>query len=527
MHYIVGSGPSGIAVASALLEQGLHVTMLDMGQECDPARLRVVDQLAYQSPENWDPRLLSQIQGSALGSAVPQKLCYGSNFPYGDDLHSPVDQDGTRCLYSFARGGLSNVWGASVLPARVEDFSDWPIDAESMAPHYTAVAKLLNIAGEHDELETTFPFHAPPAPPLNLSRQARTLLGRMQARHEHLARAGILYGRSRLAVRTVADEHGRGCQHVGLCLTGCPYRAIWNAASHLPGLLKHESFRYYSGVKVTNVESTGPGRVRIHGISADKSTPYWDGETVFLACGPLPTARIILSSLNVLDVPLRLQYQPYFLLPMLGFDNVPEVANERMHTLAQLYLELHGEASRPAHLQIYTFNNFMAARLAAWRRWLGPAAAWVRRRVEGRLLVLQGYLDSTATEIIQLVARREGMDDRVHLHLRGSCAPTLRRDILKIVKRLARHARDVGAIPLRPMLQIGRPGEGNHIGGIFPMRHTPTSLESDTLGQLPGIPNVHIVDASVLPNLPSSTYTYTIMANAHRIASEVAIRYRH
>ena len=58
------------------------------------------------------------------------------------------------------------------------------------------------------------------------------------------------------------------------------------------------------------------------------------------------------------------------------------------------------------------------------------------------------------------------------------------------------------------------------------MRHTPTSIESDTLGQLPDLPSVHIVDASVLPNLPSSTYTYTIMANAHRIASEVAIRYR-
>lgn len=189
MHYVVGSGPSGIAAASALLEQGLHVTMLDMGQECDPARLRIVDQLAHQSPENWDPLLLAQIQGSVIGSAVPQKLCYGSNFPYGDDVQSPVDQDGTRCLYSFARGGLSNVWGASVLPAREDDFSDWPFTAESMAPHYTAVAKLLDIAGEHDELEADFPFHAPPAPSLNLSRQAQALLGRMRVRRERLARA--------------------------------------------------------------------------------------------------------------------------------------------------------------------------------------------------------------------------------------------------------------------------------------------------------------------------------------------------
>jgi choline dehydrogenase-like flavoprotein len=34
---------------------------------------------------------------------------------------------------------------------------------------------------------------------------------------------------------------------------------------------------------------------------------------------------------------------------------------------------------------------------------------------------------------------------------------------------------------------------------------------------------VHIVDASVLPTIPASPTAFTVMANAHRIASEVPL----
>jgi choline dehydrogenase-like flavoprotein len=33
---------------------------------------------------------------------------------------------------------------------------------------------------------------------------------------------------------------------------------------------------------------------------------------------------------------------------------------------------------------------------------------------------------------------------------------------------------------------------------------------------------VHVVDASVLPSVPATTITYTIMANAHRIGWNAA-----
>jgi choline dehydrogenase-like flavoprotein len=41
------------------------------------------------------------------------------------------------------------------------------------------------------------------------------------------------------------------------------------------------------------------------------------------------------------------------------------------------------------------------------------------------------------------------------------------------------------------------------------------------LGRLAAWDNIHLVDASVFPSVPATTFTLTVMANAHRIASRV------
>ena len=78
-------------------------------------------------------------------------------------------------------------------------------------------------------------------------------------------------------------------------------------------------------------------------------------------------------------------------------------------------------------------------------------------------------------------------------------------------------------ITLRSRLRLDLPGGGYHSGGTLPMRRIPETFETDTLGRLPSLPGVHVVDASVLPTVPASPTAFTVMANAHRIASEVPI----
>jgi choline dehydrogenase-like flavoprotein len=54
------------------------------------------------------------------------------------------------------------------------------------------------------------------------------------------------------------------------------------------------------------------------------------------------------------------------------------------------------------------------------------------------------------------------------------------------------------------------------------MRREPGDFESDVLGRPHGFDRVHIVDATTFPTIPATTITFSVMANAYRIAAGVA-----
>jgi hypothetical protein len=90
-----------------------------------------------------------------------------------------------------------------------------------------------------------------------------------------------------------------------------------------------------------------------------------------------------------------------------------------------------------------------------------------------------------------------------------------------VLTRLYRSARALDLYPVLPMLRLAAGGKSYHWGGSFPHTNgTSAVLGSDRLGRVGSWQRIHLVDASVFPNVPAMTFTLTIMANAHRIASE-------
>lgn len=528
MHYVIGSGPTGVAAATALLDRGRSVTMLDVGVECEPERIAAVRRLAASEPEAWSAEDLRIIRSEPLAAdgALPLKLSYGSPFAYAREALTATRQIGTSCLLSYARGGLSNVWGAAVLPALARDLDGWPVSLDELAPHYAHVARLMPIAAASDELATLFPLYDRPRTPLRPSRLAGLVLQRMRRRRRSLATAGLFFGQSRLAVRSETDGGQPGCRYTGLCLSGCPYSAIWNASTTVRELERRPDFTYRSGFIVERlVPSTDRSAVRVLGRAADGSGPLsLIARRVLLACGPLSTVRIVIDSLRAYDRVIPLRFQPYFLLPLVARWPAPDADGERRHTLAQIFLEvMDSRVSRhTVHLQVYTLNEFIRERVGRIAERLGPLRNLARRQLLGRMLVVQGYLHSSEAPPIRVTAAPDAAHGRAELTLTAEPSPRVGRVVRRVAMKLARHSWHTGALPLVPWRQIGLPGDGNHVGAAFPLRRAPGEMETDLLGQLAALPGVHIVDSSTLPSLPATTFTYTVMAHAHRIADAVA-----
>lgn len=491
MNLVVGSGPSGVAAASALLDAGKPVTMLDIGREYEktPGRL----------------------EGSSVDPA--RKLVFGSSYPYLTDREAGLIQKGTKCLASGGKGGLSAVWGASTLPFPDDALTDWPFKAGDLHEHYKKAAVLLGISGVVDDLASRFPFYGPPLPPLKPSLQARSVLSHLNGNETALKSHGFTFGQARHAVKSAA------CEYDGTCLSGCERGAIWNAADAVEALKKRAGFEYHGGVRVLSIEER-PDGVRLHAAREGRSRTVFDGKKVFLGCGPLATARLVCGSFSAPADGLPLLSQPYFVLPLILDRDVPGAPEDRLHTLAQLFLELNDtEVSRhQVHLQIYGHNEVIADRLMSAARWAGPFSGAVQRHFAARLLAIQGYLHSNEGTPVKISAAGRGEDCR--LTVRAGDDSATRAAVKRVAAKLTRYSADLGVLPLSFMLKLGLPGEGNHVGGSFPMKKTPAAWQTDSLGRLHGHERVHLIDSSVLPSIPATTFTYAVMANASRIASE-------
>jgi choline dehydrogenase-like flavoprotein len=91
-------------------------------------------------------------------------------------------------------------------------------------------------------------------------------------------------------------------------------------------------------------------------------------------------------------------------------------------------------------------------------------------------------------------------------------------------KELIRAFRGIGFHTAGALCQYPPIGSGMHYAGTLPMRDSPGRYELYPDGRLYGTRNVYVADGACFPRLPAKNLTFTIMANAMRIASNIRDR---
>jgi choline dehydrogenase-like flavoprotein len=506
-----------------LLKKGARVTMLDVGLKLEKDREEIVRLVREKDRREWNEKFLERYKAGFLirGTGVKHKPAYGSLFPYRDISPFRTVSKNVTAGLSYAQGGLSNVWGASVSTYLPEDLENWPITSAELAPYYREIFSVMPLSGAITVPGIAEGFRSTSVEELKMSAQLRGLHDRLQKLHAVHGVNDACFGGSRLAVKTCTkDQNGAGCVYCGLCMYGCPYSMIYNSTEMLEEFKRNEKFRYIPGVFVESLkESEGEVRIRVRDL-ATGSSQVLPAEKVYLGGGVFPTASILLRSYEAYDRPLFCLDSAYFLLPMISSWVTKGVAIEDLHTLAQLCLRIQKSPSKnAAFLQIYGYNDLYEKTLRFFAGFSYPIFRGFFNMFLERLFVVQGFLHSDDSSRIKITLRRnpagaselflEGMRDR-------SSSSALR----GILGELSNIVRQVGVFPIFPMMDVGAPGRGYHSGGTFPMRERPGFGESDLLGRPNGFRNVHLVDASVFPAIPGGPITVNVMANAARIADQ-------
>lgn len=505
---IIGSGPAGVSAAYALLNRGCKVVMLDVGIQLDKNTQEKLDYFQRTADSTVLPDLKSN-----LDTADHIKLVYASDYVYKEPkwIHFITDEQ-TFCKPSFAQGGLSNAWGAFLNEYAAEDMAGWPITTEKLAPYYPKILEFMPMAGNRDHQQGMANSYWP-------SRQAAFLLNQFSAHTAQLNAAGFAYGAAKLAVK-FADNGQPLCVYWGRCQYGCPYSLIYSAAQTLRELTQHEHFSYVDKIFVQKLTETQDGLL-IQAYHVDSAEALvWKAARVFLAAGAISSTVLLLNSLNI-SAPVAMQDSQHFMFPCLMFKKLNNPTQEKLHTLCQLYLTLKSEPilQKTCHLQIYTYMEQYENQFKKMLGKLYPYFKFLITPLLCRMIVIQGFLHSQDSHQFSLQVKSDSAN-KTAVSVKIINNPTVNKKINAIIAHLFQHVRLLGFFPIKLFLKISKPGRSYHYGGSFPMSTHPSQFETDLMGKPNGFKRLHVVDATIFPTIPAQAITFSIMANAYRIASE-------
>ena len=532
---IIGSGPAGVAAAFPLLARGCRVLMLDGGDERDgdgddegaPSVASIHANLhdLRRHPDQWKPIVGEGYEAFQDPSAASPKFRVPAHRQILRQFNQRMAIQPTNfaAVGALAAGGLSNLWGAAVSRFDDSDLAEYPISLRDLAPSYGRVSRRIGVSGSNgDDMAALHGYDAHLLAPTKRSEQAQRLLARYASRPSRAHRHGVRLGVARNAVLTEGRDERGGCVYCGLCLWGCEYRAIWSAKYDLRDLKRNPNFHYRPGTFVTGLARTEAGWRVLAEDTRDGTALGFAAKRIFLACGALGSAKLVLAALDMQGRDISFQTSPaagFAVLVAGGRSESPNRLEASVFALSQASFKVEEPRLQRGYAsgQLFPGATIQAtAYLRLIRSLSYPTSRRVVRVLQPRLLVGNCFLDGTySRHTLRLGHSGE-------LRIVGGYAPATAPHAGLVRKRLAAALRHYGAWLLPGAFSMTAPGADVHYGATVPMRALPRPHEADHAGEVSGLPGVHVVDGGALTSVPPKPHTLSIMANADRIATSVA-----
>lgn len=526
---VVGSGASGVHFALTALRKGREVLMLDVGHTGQEAahpsenlaglKQNLADPAAYFLGPRYEALVLPGNAGEYYAFPPAKEHVFRSRGEFR------LRSDGFSPLYSFAAGGLAEVWTGGCYPFDDHDLTQFPFDYKELGPYYTRVAQEIGITGAADDLAAVFPLHEGLLEPLNLDVHAAMLLASYAAHRGDLQESlGCRMGRARIAVLS-RDWGGRKkCTYSGRCLWGCPNLSLYTPSATLAECRSYPNFQYCAGLYVDHFRMDGMGKIRgVVAYTADRKTREFAANSLVLAAGTLCSARIYLESIyrdtgkvvelrGVMDN--RQILMPFVNLKMLG---KPWSADTyQYHQVAMAVRP--PETGESIHALITTLKTALIHPLVQTLPFDLGTSASVFRSIHSALGMININFPDHRRDENYITLDIGSTPHQLAIHYRPEAGEPQR--LASTITVFRNILRKLGCFAPMRTVHVRPMGASVHYAGTVPMRERPSPGTCTKYGACSDIENLHFADGSTFPDLPAKNLTFTLMANATRIAEE-------
>jgi choline dehydrogenase-like flavoprotein len=528
---VVGSGASGVHFAQGALAKGYRVLMVDVGHP-RPApvspqdnfvalKSNLQDPAAYFLGPRFESLILPDYGAEYYGFPAHKQYIFSTpeEFRYGAAGFSP--------LVSFAAGGLAEAWTGGCYPFRDEELAAFPFGYREIGVYYGRIARRIGISGAEDDLARFFPVHDGLLPPLALDEHSSVLLASYRRQRELLrARMRCYLGRSRSSALSVEHNGRKACNYSGRCLWGCPDDALYTPSVTLRECLRHPAFEYRNGLYASHFRFSAGGRVTklvARAVNNGHEVEF-NVEKLVLAAGTLSSSLIFLNSIQRDSgelVTLRgLMDNRQILMPFVNLRMVGRRYDPGTYQYHQLAIGL--DADDPMdyiHGLVTTLKTAMIHPVIENLPLdFGGAISMFRNLHAALGLVNINFSDyRREANCLTLEPDAKGEPRLMIRYAPDGSEPARLKGAIRNFQRLLWR---LGCVAPRGMTHLRPMGASVHYAGTIPMSAVTAPLTCTPECRSNDFTNLWFADGTSFPALPAKNLTFTLMANAARIAEE-------
>lgn len=525
---VVGSGASAAMAASALVAEGVSTAMLDYGNDNPAGRESIpdkpFDELRRTDDQQADYFIGRHLEGVPRGDVkVGAQLTPPRQFIHADTegLLSYSSKD-FHPMQSLCLGGLAAGWGAACFTYTDAELGRIGIESAGFDRYYNDVAREIGVSGgapgECDPYGWCGVNESLPLLPLDTNSE--TVLRRCEVRRARLQRSGFFCGRIPLAVLSRDHEGRRANPLHDMDFYSDSRQSVYRPRYTVDRLRKESCFAYIDRFLVHRFEEKDGG-IAVHGIREGKPETI-SGRRLILCAGAINSARIALNSVGRDGARTSLLCSPYTYIPCVNLAMLGRRAKDERHSLAQLAV-FYKDARDPfdvLSIQMYSYRSLLLFKLVKEM----PLPAWaglmVARALMNSFAIFGAFFPDSQGEGKTIRVPQVCADRIPAIQIEYGLSAAAEQHRRDQERGLARVLSSIGCVP------VGRidpgPGSSIHYAGTIPFNNP----QSDSCFTRPdytlaGTRGVYVGDSSSWNWLPAKGLTFTMMANARRIAGLV------
>jgi hypothetical protein len=524
-YLVVGSGCSGAMAAQTLVEAGQTVVMLDAGF-ANPDYDSTVPSKSFLDIRHSEPEQYRYFVGKALEGAGWDDVGKGAqltpprqHMTQGVNDFMPVSSKTFWPIESLGYGGLGIGWGLQCWEYSKPELARVGLNAGLMTKAYETVSRRIGISGTADAaaaytLGALQNFQASPS----MDRNHALLYRKYLKRQARLKARGFYLGRTPLALLTenLGDRHKYAYRDMDYYDDN--EQSAWRPWQTVNALKQKPNFEYIGGYLVLRFEEH-KDHTEVHCLDLKtKQARSFSCRTLVLATGALSSGRIALRSLDS-SGRLPLLCNPYTYVPCLQPSMVGRAAELKKLGFGQLSLfwDPAGTDDGLSVASLYSYQSLMLFRIIRQIPFNFADGRALMQYLSSGLVIMAVHHPDTQSQrkFIQLAAAKTATGDRLTASYHLSA--TERTEFTSRERRLMKVMRSLGAYPLR-RLELGA-GASIHYAGTLPFQAKNQPFSLSPKGRLHGTRRVFVADSAGFKFLPARGLTFSLMANAHIIAS--------